>query len=171
LFETVIEMCWDMYVHGLQQLGAPVTPYTLSECAPNQQLLDFVQQAGSVIDEIALHCGLNLPTQPTDASQSASAPPQSTQLELSRHHMIGRMLSDVEINSQAASSTDRDNTTPSSSAGLFAAGQTSAKTGFWGGSDEATYSPSSAEKRRREDIYLALSISVLVLSCSSANQR
>lgn len=164
MFETVIEISWDMYVRGLQQLGAPVTAYTLSESSPNQQLLEFVSTATKAIEEVAQHCGQNQPVQNGD-SQS-----QTTYLELSRHNMIGKMLSDVETSAQGGAAGDRDAST-ASTAGLFAAGQAAAKKGFWGGADEATYSPSSAEQRRREDVFLALSISVLVLTCASTAQR
>lgn len=166
LFETVIEISWDMYVHGLQQLGAPVTAFVLSDSAPNQQLLEFVNTASKAIDEVALHCGLNLPVQAAESQNT-------THLELARHNMIGKMLSDVDNSSaqQGAGSSDRENAT-ASTGGLFAAGQAAgAKKGFWGGSDDATYAPSSAESRRREDVYLALSISVLVLTCTSTAQR
>jgi hypothetical protein len=86
-----------MYVHGLQQLGAPVTAFVLSDSAPNQQLLDFVSTASKAIDEVALHCSLNLRVQASTEAQNTT-----THLELARHNMIGKMLSDVDNNSSAA---------------------------------------------------------------------
>ena len=168
LFETVMEISWDMYVHGLQQLGTPVTAFVLSDSAPNQQLLEFVSTASKAIDEVAQHCGLNLPVQAATAVEGQN----TTHLELARHNMIGKMLSDVDTSSAQAGAgpSDREGAAASTS-GLFAAGQAAgAKKGFWGSSDDTTYAPSTAESRRREDVYLALSISVLVLTCGAAQR-
>jgi uncharacterized membrane protein YgcG len=213
LLDVVVELSWDWYVRGMLQLGTPLSCYALSQYRPNHAVQAFVAQAGRVVDEIAAHCGLNLPPAAATATASggggggsaaaqegaAAANTTTTQLELLRHNMIGRMLSDVDTsggsggagNSGGSGGSKGDGSSSGSGGSggsMLAAGSgtggggnpssAAAAIGFWGlagtgtgdGSD-ASYVPSAAERRRREDVYLSMGIAVLVLTCSSPSQR
>ena len=160
MLDVMATVGWDIFVRGCGSVGAPITALTLAQHPPNQAFVDFVQQAGAEVAEIARHCGLDQLAVPGEGSPTAAAgAPQTTQLDLMRHNLIGKMLSDVD-----SAGAEKDNNTVSAAAA-------STGKGLWGGSSEATYNPSVAERRRREDIYLSLSIANLVLSCSSSSQR
>jgi len=175
ILEIVVELSWDAYTQGLSQISSGITEFSLISCPPSHAVLQLVQKAARVIDEIAENCGLNAPLQMNAAHDSNNTNSLSTtQLEILRHSIIGRLLSDVESSGGNSKSTtgvvgglDVDGNSGSGSGSVLG----NHLNGLWKVSDESPYLPSSAERRRREDLYLSLSIAVLVLSCSSDNQR
>ena len=187
ILEIVVELSWDVYMQGLSQISSCITEFTLISCPPNHAVLQLVQKAARVIDEIAENYGLNAPLQANTTTHDSSSSANSlltTQLEILRHSIIGRLLSDVETSS---SSSGGGNSSSRSTGGASGSGLDADSTsmgtsstgsalgfnlnGLWKFSEESPYLPGGAEKRRREDLYLSLSIAVLVLSCSHANQR
>jgi hypothetical protein len=187
ILEIVVELSWDAYMQGLSQISSCITELTLIGCPPNHAVLQLVKKAARVIDDIAENYGLNSPLQvntttttTTHESSSSANSLSTTQLEILRHGIIGRLLSDVETSSSSGgcgnSSSSRGGSgldVDSTAMGSSSTGSTLGNNlnGLWKFSDESPYLPGGAEKRRREDLYLSLSIAVLVLSCSHANQR
>ena len=191
ILEIVVELSWDAYMQGLSQISSCITELTLIGCPPNHAVLQLVKKAARVIDDIAENYGLNSPLQvnttttttTTHESSSSANSLSTTQLEILRHSIIGRLLSDVETSSSSGgcgnSSSSRSTgggsglDVDSTAMGSSSTGSTLGNNlnGLWKFSDESPYLPGGAEKRRREDLYLSLSIAVLVLSCSHANQR
>ena len=184
LLEVAMEISWDRYTQDLQQLGSVVTVLTLANYPPSHEVLAFIHKASIVIDEVAQYCDLNSPLLANAQSQDNNSQTilLPTQLEVIRHHLIGKMLSDIDTNNHSISNNsntyDKDGNTQSTnnsfSSNINTTSISGSNTGIkhtWGLSDECAYLPSTAEKRRREDLHLSLSIAALVLSCSNINQR
>jgi hypothetical protein len=161
MFEATIAVCWDLQMQDVAKLGTPVTAFSLSQSSPGKTMMEFVSKSSAAINEISRHCGLDQSSPATSPTGAAAA--QTTQLELLRYNLIGRMLSDVDTSSSSA-----DVSGASAAAGALAG---SARKGMWDAGAEVTYNPGEADKRRREDIYLSLSIAAVVQSCSSSSQR
>jgi hypothetical protein len=148
--EVVAAVAWDIYMQGANAAGTAVTVHRLSQEAPSTAVLHFVSKAATAVDEIAHHCALDTASaQQGDPSSGVS----STPLEQLRHTMVARLLSDVDNQS-----TERDG------------GAAGAK-GLHGADSASGFNPSTAERRRREDLFFALSIAALVLTSSSLSQR
>ncbi|KAJ1440254.1 hypothetical protein B484DRAFT_476719 [Ochromonadaceae sp. CCMP2298] len=165
LFEITAERCWDLHTAAAVQSGLPSTAYSFTLSAPAPAALEFVAAAAKVIAQIAQHCGLDVPVQ--QEGQAAA-----TQLELLRHSLVGRMLSDVDSNGHNGAANSHDASTAGAigtQGALLGGGRADPRRGFWG--EDSTYNPSAVERRRREDLYLSLSIAVLVLTCGESAQR
>jgi hypothetical protein len=160
MFEVMLSVCWDVQMQDATKLGTPVTSFSLSQCTPGKAMMDFVSTSAAAISEISRHCGLDQASPATSPTGSAAA--QTTQLELIRYNLIGRMLSDVDTSNSGEGSG------AAATAGILAGG---ARKGLWDAGAEVSYNPGEADQRRREDIYLSLSIAAVVMSCSSSAQR
>lgn len=166
MFEAICAVAWDLHMQGTSAVGTPVTVFRISQEAPSNAVLEFVLKAAGAVDEIANHCGLDVPPQGASSANGDSAPPsgaQNTSLEQLRHTMIARLLSDVD----SQTTGERDGSAAGSAAGTLSG---SAK-GLHGLGNDSPFTPTAAERRRREDLFLSMSIAALVITCSSAVQR
>lgn len=175
-FENLLHEVWVMQCHAIRRTSVILTPYDLL----NQKLLpiiiEYIKYAGNValqLYEIHLALDTNHETKKeeivsSNATTSATSVLTSSTLQSVRHSMIGKLLADVDIpesenHSRVMKSAAQGTNTQIS--GLV--------NGLWGtiSSSDSIASPSSAELRRREDVYRAFSIATLLASCTPSCPR
>jgi hypothetical protein len=109
------------------------------------------------------------------STTTPSNPLTSSILQAVRHSQIGKLLADVDVPGSSADSHSRvmKSTSSQSSSSQATGGGASLVGGLWGtiSSSDSVVSPSSAEVRRREDVYRAFGIAALLATCTPSCPR
>jgi hypothetical protein len=166
LLEYTVENAWVLQLRYVRNTNSILCCLDVMGTFHLPIISEFVRRMGAAIHAISQHHELLgvAPTSPTCSS------PSPTPLQLVTHAMIGRLLADADI--QKESSDQRVMMSASEKGGQTALGGA----GGWGGggawgSANSGVSPSLAETRRRDDLFKAFAISVLVASCSELSHR
>lgn len=181
-FEIILEEVWVIQLHTLRKTSSILSPYEII----NQKLLPVVNEYLKYVGDVAIklyeiHLTLencsnekkeeNITTATTNTNTNILT---SSILQSVRHSLIGKLLADVDVpgsddTSRVMKSTSQINQIQSSGSGS----SHSIATGLWGtiSSSDSVVSPSSAEMRRREDIYRAFGIASLLATCSTSCPR
>jgi hypothetical protein len=190
-FETVLEEVWVLQLNALRKttgeaVGGGTTGVLSAYDLLDEPLLPVVTEYLKFIGQVAvklydIHSTVEAfnsseeVKESKEKDQGSSANPlTSSLLQSVRHSQIGRLLADVDTpgsSSSSQTSAQTSSTSGSHSSSAVTSASTSAGE-LWGSissaADNSIISPSSAEVRRREDVYRAFGIAALLATCTAS---
>lgn len=166
-FENILQEVWVLQLHILRNTSNVLAAYDLFDQKLLPIVAEYLRDAGEVARKLyQIHIALD-----SNQEKKEDAPSNiltSSILQSVRHSMIGKLLADVDMpdsdsHSRVMKSAAQGSNNQSGSLG----------NGLWGtiASSDSVVSPSSAEFRRREDIYRAFGIATLLASCTPTCPR
>jgi hypothetical protein len=172
-FESLLEEAWVLQLKILRKTATVLSAYDLLDQKLLPVISEYLKYAGEVAVQLyEIHLTLDSCSQ-----EDLTAPPTSaltsSVLQSIRHGIIGRLLADVDTTAQGADSHSRVMKSASQSSSAHVGGSNPLMSGLWGtiSSTDSVVSPSSAEFRRREDVYRAFGIATLLATCTSTCPR
>lgn len=167
LLEYTVEKAWVLQLRYLRNTNSVLCCFDVLTTFHLPIISDFVYRMGEAISEISQHH--QMLCQESGASHASGGSPSPSTLQMVTHAMIGRLLADADI--QKEFSDQRVMMSASEKGGHIGLGGA----GNWGGgawgSINSGVAPSQAENRRRDDLFKAFAISVLIASCTDISHR
>jgi hypothetical protein len=163
ILEISVNVYWEKQMMATQSFGENFgVPCKISAVHSVSQFFSVVSKT---VDDLAKHC--NFETQKGANVGIFDVVDNAVQqnIETIRHTMIGKMLSDVEKNSDCKNSVALDKADLNQGANIFTV-PVGTQLAF-----SSKYRPTESEMRRREDLFLSFSIFSLICTCSNNEQR
>jgi hypothetical protein len=150
LLEVVISKSWSLQLQSLRSHSEILCSGDIYNQIHTPLVVKYLKYVSVAIKEIILHNSMLTTTEVVKNKEDLN------NLESIRHSMIGKFLSDVDNNNtNSKTSSNSSNTTT-----------------LWGGGNStSSLICTLSELRRREDVFLSFSISVLISSCDSIETR
>lgn len=186
-FETVVlEEVWVIQLNALRKTASATSCLLTVHDLLDEPLLPVVAEYLKFIGEVAvklyeihstlesfntLGVGIEDGGKEHTSTSTPNNPLTSSILQVVRHSQIGKLLADVDVPGSSADS--RVMKSASSQSSQTTGGGTSLMGGLWGtiSSSDSVVSPSSAELRRREDVFRAFGIAALLATCTPSCPR
>jgi hypothetical protein len=181
VLDNAIDSVWALQLCSLRDIGEVLCCEDIIANPLTPIVLEYLDVIGSAITDLSDHF---IGFKDTKDDENNTPDLSSSSLEIVRQNMIGKFLSDVESakNINVLSSVP-NNTTKAYNAAMKVLSPIlflnniniititiEISQANWSQITNSMFNPTPAEMRRREDLYLAFSIAVLIGSCSSQKQ-